>query len=42
VDEVPFADFYTPAITAIRQQTVEMANLAAELLLSKINHEPER
>jgi LacI family transcriptional regulator, kdg operon repressor len=35
VDEVPFADFYTPAIKTIKHRTVEMANLAAELLLSK-------
>jgi LacI family kdg operon repressor len=41
VDEVPFADFYTPAITTIKQPTVEMANLAAKLLLSKIKDEKD-
>ncbi|WP_257352126.1 LacI family DNA-binding transcriptional regulator [Pseudalkalibacillus decolorationis] len=37
IDEVPFANFYTPTITTVKQPTIEMANRAAELLLSQIN-----
>jgi LacI family kdg operon repressor len=37
IDEVPFADFYTPTITTVKQPAIEMANQAAELLLSQIN-----
>ncbi|MGE7601626.1 LacI family DNA-binding transcriptional regulator [Peribacillus sp. NPDC097675] len=37
IDEVPYANFYTPTITTINQPAIEMANQAAELLLSQIN-----
>lgn len=37
IDEVPFAAFFTPPITIVEQPKIEMANLAAELLLKKIN-----
>lgn len=39
IDEVPFAQFFTPPITVVEQPNIEMANLAAELLLKKINKE---
>ncbi|MGE6376206.1 LacI family DNA-binding transcriptional regulator [Peribacillus muralis] len=39
IDDVPYASFYTPTITTIDQPAIEMANLAAELLLSQINKE---
>lgn len=39
IDEVPFADFYTPTITTVKQPTLEMAHLAAEQLLSQIKQE---
>ncbi|MBX9971573.1 LacI family DNA-binding transcriptional regulator [Cytobacillus firmus] len=38
IDEVPFANFYTPEITTVKQPAVEMANLAAELLFNQINN----
>ncbi|WP_230162313.1 substrate-binding domain-containing protein, partial [Peribacillus simplex] len=34
IDDVPYASFYTPTITTVNQPAIEMANLAAELLLS--------
>lgn len=37
IDEVSFAKLYTPTITTIKQPTVQMANLAAELLFNQIN-----
>jgi LacI family kdg operon repressor len=37
IDDVPYASFYTPTITTVNQPAIEMANLAAELLLSQIN-----
>lgn len=37
IDEVPYANFYNPSITTIIQPAIEMANQAAELLLSQIN-----
>lgn len=37
IDEVPYANFYTPTITTVNQPAIEMANQAAELLLSQIN-----
>lgn len=37
IDEVAFASFYSPPITVISQPTIDMANLATELLLSQIN-----
>lgn len=39
IDDVPFADFYTPTITTIKQPTEEMAQLAAEQLLCQISHD---
>lgn len=41
IDEVPFAAFFTPPITVVEQPKIEMANLAAELLLKKINGQKE-
>lgn len=41
IDEVPFAAFFTPPLTVVEQPKIEMANLAAELLLKKINKENE-
>ncbi|WP_084243786.1 LacI family DNA-binding transcriptional regulator [Planomicrobium okeanokoites] len=41
IDEVPFAAFFTPPITIVEQPKNEMANLAAELLLKKINGQKE-
>lgn len=37
IDEVPFASFYTPPITIVSQPTMDMGNLATELLLNRIN-----
>ena len=37
IDEVDFASFYSPPITVVSQPTIEMGNLAAELLHSQIN-----
>lgn len=37
IDEVPYADFYTPTITTVNQPSIEMADQAAELLLNQIN-----
>ncbi|MFJ7753782.1 LacI family DNA-binding transcriptional regulator [Peribacillus muralis] len=42
IDDVPYASFYTPTITTIDQPAIEMANLAAELLLSQINKEENK
>ncbi|KWW22521.1 MULTISPECIES: substrate-binding domain-containing protein [Peribacillus] len=42
IDDVPYASFYTPTITTIDQPAIEMANLAAELLLSQINKEEKK
>ena len=39
IDEVPFASFYTPSLTTISQPTIEMANLAVQLLINQINKE---
>jgi len=36
IDDVSYADFYTPPITTVKQPAIEMANLAAELLLNQI------
>jgi LacI family kdg operon repressor len=36
IDKVPFVNFYTPTITIVKQPTIEMANLTAELLHSQI------
>ena len=41
IDEVPFAEFFTPPITIVEQPKIEMANLAAEMLLEKINGHKE-
>lgn len=37
IDEVSYADFYTPTITTVNQPAIEMANQAAQLLLNQIN-----
>ncbi|WP_347548633.1 substrate-binding domain-containing protein [Pseudalkalibacillus hwajinpoensis] len=37
IDDVPYASFYTPPITAVAQPTFKMGKMAAELLLDKIN-----
>ncbi|GAK10108.1 LOW QUALITY PROTEIN: transcriptional regulator, LacI family [Geomicrobium sp. JCM 19038] len=37
IDDVTFAEFYNPAITAIAQPTYEMGRKAAELLLEEID-----
>ncbi|PZE21123.1 substrate-binding domain-containing protein [Paenibacillus xerothermodurans] len=37
IDDVPFANFYTPEITTVKQPAIEMASQAAELLLNQIN-----
>ncbi|PKR86424.1 LacI family DNA-binding transcriptional regulator [Heyndrickxia camelliae] len=42
IDEVPYADFYTPTITTVKQPTDEMAHLAAEQLLAQIKQEEDR
>ncbi|WP_173918373.1 LacI family DNA-binding transcriptional regulator [Halobacillus sp. Marseille-Q1614] len=36
IDDVPYASFYTPAITTVAQPTFKMGKTAGELLLSKI------
>ncbi|WP_082232441.1 LacI family DNA-binding transcriptional regulator [Halobacillus massiliensis] len=36
IDDVPYASFYTPAITAVAQPTFKMGKTAGELLLNKI------
>ncbi|CEG23921.1 HTH-type transcriptional regulator KdgR [Planococcus massiliensis] len=42
IDEVPFASFYSPPLTVVSQPTIEMGNLAAELLLKQINGTSEK
>jgi LacI family transcriptional regulator, kdg operon repressor len=39
IDDVPFASFYTPTITAIKQPSVEMGRFSSELLLYQIKKE---
>ncbi|WRU95673.1 substrate-binding domain-containing protein [Priestia filamentosa] len=39
IDDVPFASFYTPTITAIKQPSVEMGRFSSELLLCQIKKE---
>ncbi|MGE6203942.1 LacI family DNA-binding transcriptional regulator [Guptibacillus hwajinpoensis] len=36
IDDVPYASFYNPPITAVAQPTFKMGKMAAELLLDKI------
>lgn len=36
IDDVPYASFYTPAITTVAQPTFKMGKMSAELLLKKI------
>ncbi|MFK3960698.1 LacI family DNA-binding transcriptional regulator [Guptibacillus hwajinpoensis] len=37
IDDVPYASFFTPPITAVAQPTFKMGKMAAEILLDKIN-----
>lgn len=39
IDEVSFANFYTPPLTVVEQPKIDMASKAAELLLGKIRGE---
>ena len=39
IDDVPFASFFSPALTTVAQPTFEMGKKAAELLLQKIRKE---
>ncbi|MCA0972157.1 substrate-binding domain-containing protein [Halobacillus litoralis] len=36
IDDVPYASFYTPAITTVAQPTFKMGKMSAEILLKKI------
>lgn len=41
IDEVPFANFFTPPITTVSQPAIEMAGKAVDLLLQQMNKDLE-